>query len=358
MAFIASKLEEWGVEHETGVAETGIVALVKGRNPEKRTIALRSDHDALPITEENEVPYCSQNEGVMHACGHDVHTSSHLGAVKILHQLRDEWEGTIKCIFQPGEETAPGGASLMIKAGALEKPRPTEILGQHVYSDLPAGKVGFRPGKYMASADELYLTVKGRGGHAALPFKLIDPILIASHIVVAMQQVVSRNARPDIPSVVSWGKFIGNGSSNIIPDKVTLSGTFRTFDEEWRRQAWEHMRRIAEGTAASMGATAEFEIRQGYPFLVNDEVVTARAKKLAVEYLGQDNVIDLELRMTAEDFSYYSQQMPGCFYRLGVANEERGITHGLHTSRFDIDEEALKTGMGLFAWLALEEVGR
>ena len=354
--YIQSKLDEWGITYEAGMVKTGIVVLVEGNNPSKKVIALRADIDALPIQEENNFPYRSVNDGVMHACGHDLHTSSLLGVVKILNELKSEFEGTVKCFFQPGEERLPGGASLMIKEGILENPKPEIVFGQHVYPDLPCGKVGFRPGIYMASADELYVTVHGKGGHGALPHKNVDPVLITSHIMVALQQVVSRQAKPDVPTVLSFGKVVANGSTNVIPAKVELEGTFRTFNEEWRAVAHEKMVKMAKSIAESMGGTCDFEVRKGYPFLVNDEHVTLRAKKVAQQFLGEENVVDLDLRMTAEDFSYYSQEMPGCFYRLGTARPEEQKVSGLHTSTFNLDENAIELGVGLMAAMAIEEL--
>ena len=326
--------------------------MIKGKNPDSRTIALRGDMDALPIQEENTIDYKSMNDGVMHACGHDVHTSCLLGAARILNELKEEWEGTIKLIFQPGEEKLPGGASLMIKEGVLENPRPQNVIGQHVFPELEVGKVGFKSGMYMASADEVYVTVKGKGGHAALPYAVIDPIYIASNIIVSLQQIVSRNARPDIPTVLSFGKIRGEGATNVIPDEVKIEGTFRTMNEEWREKAHIRMKELAEGIAKSMGGECEFEVRKGYPFLVNDEETTRRSKEAAVEYLGKENVVDLNLRMTGEDFAYFSQVAPGCFYRLGVRNEKENITSNLHTPTFNVDEESLKVGMGLMAYIA------
>ncbi len=355
-AFVAQKLEEWGVPYESGIAKTGIIAILKGSNPNSKIVAGRADMDALPIQEANEVAYKSQKEGKMHACGHDVHTSSMLGAVKILHELSDRWDGTIKVLFQPSEEKLPGGASYMIEEGALQNPEPASIFGQHVYPELEAGKVGFRAGTYMASADELYLTVRGRGGHAALPHLNVDPVLITSHIITSLQQVVSRNANPLTPSVLSFGKIHGNGATNVIPDEVELVGTFRTLDEEWRQEAHERIRSIARDTAKSMGGACDVNIVKGYPCVVNEPALTSRAQSAAKDYMGEENVIDLPIRMTAEDFAYYSQVMPGCFYRLGVGNEEKGITSGLHTPTFDIDEKALATGMGLMAWLLVSEL--
>lgn len=354
--YVCSKLDEYGIEYKGGYVKTGIIGLIKGNNPTKKVVALRADLDALPIKEENDVSYKSINNGIMHACGHDVHTSSLLGAAKILNELRNKFEGTIKLIFQPGEELLPGGASLMIKEGALEKPSPQSIFGQHVYPQLEAGKVGFKSGMYMASTDELHVTVYGKGGHAALPHLVIDPILITSHIIVALQQIISRNSHPTMPRVLSFGDIIGKGATNIIPDKVELKGTFRAMDEEWRESSHQKMKKMAEQIAESMGGKCEFNILKGYPYLVNDEELTTNAKNAAIKYLGKENVVDLDLRMTGEDFAYYSQIMPACFYRLGVKNDAEGINSGLHTSTFNIDENAIETSIGLMAWLALNEL--
>jgi len=355
-AFVAARLTEMKIPFIKGIAGTGIVAHIKGRHSSGRLVALRADMDALPITEENDVPYKSLNPGVMHACGHDVHTSSLLAAAGILQQVRDNFGGTIRLIFQPSEEKYPGGALMMIREGVLENPQPEAIFGQHVLPDLDAGMVGMKPGQYMASTDEIYLTVKGKGGHGATPEKNIDPVLIASHIVVALQQIVSRNASPTIPTVISFGKFTANGRTNIIPSEACLEGTIRTFSEEWRAEAHRIITRIAKGTAQAMGGDCEVFIDKGYPFLVNNPALTAKAKSWATDFLGKEKVVDLDLRMTAEDFAYYSQQIPGCFYRLGVRNEARGIIHGLHNSRFDADESSLITGPGLMAWMAVKSL--
>ncbi|HEX8546030.1 MAG TPA: M20 family metallopeptidase [Cytophagaceae bacterium] len=355
-AYVAAKLRCFGIETTEGVANTGVVGLIKGRNPDTKTIALRADMDALPITEQNAVPYKSKNEGVMHACGHDVHTSSLLGTARILQELHQSFEGSVKLIFQPGEEKIPGGASLMIKEKVLENPAPSNILGQHVMPSIPAGKVGFREGMYMASADEIYITVKGKGGHAAMPDKNIDPVLIASHIIVALQQIISRNCDPKIPAVLSFGKFIANGATNVIPDEVKIEGTFRTLDEVWRKEAHIKMKKLAEAMAEGMGGSCEFTILNGYPFLKNAPELTRRMKQFAVEYLGEENVLNLDLWMAAEDFAFYSQVIDSCFYRLGVRNEAKGIISGVHTPTFDVDENALETGSGLMAWLAIKEL--
>lgn len=355
--YVSSKLTEFGIKHTTGIATTGIVAIIEGNNANKKTIALRADMDALPITELNDIDYKSKNNGVMHACGHDVHTSSLLGAAKILNELKSEFEGRIKLIFQPGEEKFPGGASIMIKEGVLENPNPDAILGQHVMPYIDSGKVGFRSGLYMASADEIYVTVKGKGGHGAMPYLNIDPVLIASNIIVSLQQIVSRFANPTTPSVLSFGKVIANGATNVIPNEVYMEGTFRTFDEKWRMEAHDRMKKIAESMARSMGGSCEFKILKGYPTLINNEVLTKEAKKNAIDYLGKENVEDLGMWLAAEDFAYFSQAMPACFYRLGIRNEAKGITSSVHTPTFNIDEDALETGMGLMAYLAIKELG-
>jgi amidohydrolase len=353
--FVAEKLYELGLAPQP-MAETGVVAVIEGRNPGRKVIALRADMDALPIVEANDVPYKSTVPGVMHACGHDAHTASLLGTARILSELRGQFEGTVKLIFQPGEEKIPGGASLMIRDGALLNPAPAQILGQHVMPRLPVGTIGFREGMYMASTDELYITVRGKGGHGAMPESFVDPVLIASHLVVALQQVVSRMGTPRIPSVLSIGKVQAHGATNIIPNEVTMEGTFRTMNEEWREQAHRRMKKLAEGLAESMGGSCEFDIRRGYPFLVNEPELTRRTRQAATAYMGAENVVDLDIWMAGEDFAFYTQQIDGCFYRLGTGNEARGITSGVHTPTFDIDEAALEIGAGLMAWLAVQEL--
>jgi len=354
--FVASKLDELGIGYER-MAGNGLVALLQGEKPSVQVIALRGDMDALPITEANDVPYKSQNPGVMHACGHDVHTSSLLGTAHILNQLKSEFGGTVKFIFQPAEEKLPGGASLMIAEGVLENPKPQAVIGQHVMPLIDTGKVGFRAGKYMASTDEIYVTVKGKGGHAAQPQQNIDPVIITAHILTALQQVVSRFADPKSPSVLSFGKVIANGATNVIPNEVYLEGTFRTMDEKWREEAHIRMKKMAEGMAESMGAICDFNIMKGYPFLINEEKLTANVRAFAEDYLGKENVLDLDIWMAAEDFAYYSQVADACFYRLGTRNEERGITSSVHTPTFDVDESSLEVSTGLMAYLALKQLG-
>ena len=355
-AFISKQLTAWGIEHQPGIAGHGIVGIIHGTKPGDKVIALRADMDALPVFEANKVPYVSKNPGIMHACGHDVHMASLMGTARILKSLEDEICGTVKLIFQPSEEKYPGGALPMIKAGVLENPRPGFILGQHVYPELEVGKIGLKSGKYMASTDEVHLTVKGKGGHAAIPHKLIDPVIITAHIILALQQVVSRNAQPTTPSVLSFGRIIADGQANIIPDEVKVSGTMRTFDEAWRLEMQKRILAISTSVAAGMGGICEVDIHKGYPFVYNDPGLTAMVKGYAEEYLGKENVVELEMRMTAEDFSYFAQEIPGCFYRLGVMNEARGITSNLHTSTFDVDESSLETGMGLMSWIVVNEL--
>jgi amidohydrolase len=351
-AYIKSVLSSWNIPFTEVIADTGIVVLLKGNNPNSKTIALRADFDALPIIEDNEVDYCSVNNGVMHACGHDAHTASLLGAINILNTLNKEWEGSIKFIFQPAEEMLPGGAQQMIKEGVLENPKVEKMLGQHVFPDLEVGKVGFRPGKYMASTDELHITIKGKGGHAALPEKYNSPLLAAAKLITALDEYSKKEK--DRPCVLAIGFIEGLGSTNVIPEQVKLKGTLRAMDEDFRMKTHEKMLAIANTIAEMYSLTIDFDIRKGYPCLVNNETLTKKLISFAKEYMGTENVIDLPIRMTAEDFSYYSHQVPSCFYRLGTANKSKGITHGLHTSRFNIDESSLKSGMGLMAYLAIK----
>jgi amidohydrolase len=354
--FVAAKLRSYGIEPKEGMATTGIVALIKGKNPDKKTVALRADMDALPIEEATQVSYKSTRPGVMHACGHDVHTSSLLGTAKILSEIKDQFEGTVKLIFQPGEEKNPGGASYMIRDGALQNPTPASIIGQHVMPLVPVGKVGFREGMYMASSDEIYLKVIGKGGHGAAPELTIDPIVIASHIIIALQQIISRNASPKQPTVLTFGRIIGEGATNIIPNDVKISGTFRALNEEWRASGLEKIKKMAESIAEGMGGKCEVSISHGYPYLENNPELTRRIRHAAEDYVGKENVVDIDITLGSEDFAYYSQVIPASFYRLGTRNESKGITSYVHTPTFDIDEDALKIGPGLMAWMAVNEL--
>jgi len=355
-AYVAEKLKAIGITNQKSIAGTGIVALIEGKNPGSRCIALRADMDALPIFEANDVPYRSQNNGVMHACGHDVHTSCLLGAAHILYDLRDSWEGTVKLIFQPGEEKHPGGASIMIKEGVLESPKPAAIFALHVYPHLRTGTTGFRAGQYMASADEIYITIRGKGGHAALPHQTIDPIAISALVITGLQQIISRKGNPLIPSVLTFGKIQGGFATNVIPDQVDILGTFRTMDEKWRYEAHRWIKEFTEQTCSAYGAEAIVEIPSGYPSLFNDPELTAKAESWAKEYVGESNVHGLDMRMAGEDFSFYTHHVPGCFFRIGTSKDGKEFTAPVHNANFDIDEESLKTGMGMLAWCAVNSL--
>ena len=348
--FVQQKLNEFKIPFEVK-ATTGVIGLIKGKNPDSRIVALRADMDALPINEENDVPYKSTNKGVMHACGHDVHTTCLLGAAKILDETKNDWEGTIKLIFQPGEEKNPGGASLLIKEGVLDNPKPAGIFALHVNPQLEVGKLSFRSGKVMASADEIYITVKSKGGHAAAPHLTVDTILVASHLIVALQQVISRNNNPLSPSVLSITSFQGGFTTNVIPTEVKLMGTFRAMDEEWRFKAHDIIRKLSADLVHSMGAEIDVQIDVGYPTVYNNEKLNAVAVQVAEQYMGVHKVEETEIRMGAEDFGYYSQQIPGCFFRLGTGNKAKGITSGVHTPHFNIDEDAIEIGIGIMACL-------
>ena len=351
--YISDQLMKHQIEHRTGVVGTGIIALVKGKNPEKKCVLLRGDMDALPIAEQNEVAYKSKHEGVMHACGHDVHSTCALGAAIILEQMRDQFEGTVKIMFQPGEELLPGGASLMIKEGVLENPKVDAAVALHVFTDLAAGQAGFRSGMYMASTDEIYLTVTGKGGHAAMPGEYNNPILIASEILLELSRQFPNDSKGSVPTILAFGKMQANGATNVIPESVKIEGTFRTMDESWRKECHGRIAKIVTEIADKHKAKAELKILIGYPFLVNNEKVTTIAREAAVSYCGPENVFDLPMRMTAEDFSFVSQAVPSCFFRLGTGNKELGITAGVHNPRFNIDERAISTGTGLMAQIAL-----
>jgi len=348
--FVQEQLKSYRIPFQV-MAETGVIGLIEGKNPASRIIALRADMDALPILEANVVPYASKNTGVMHGCGHDVHTTCLLGAARILSETRELWEGTVKLIFQPGEEKNPGGASLLIKEGALENPAPAGIIGLHVHPGLPAGRLSFRSGRVMASADEIYITIQSEGGHAAAPQLTADTILIASELIVSLQKLISRNCDPFSPSVLSICSFQGGHTTNVIPSEVKLKGTFRAMDETWRYKAHDLIKKMAEGLVTSMGATVDVHIDIGYPSVNNQVALTDTCRSLAEELIGAEKVEETELRMGAEDFGHYTQHIPGCFYRLGIRNEARGIIHNVHTPHFDVDESAIKTGMAMMAWL-------
>ncbi|MBL7933476.1 MAG: amidohydrolase [Bacteroidia bacterium] len=361
-AYIQQKLQRAGIEFTSGHVKTGIIALIRGKNPGGRTVLLRADMDALPIFEKNDVSYKSVNEGVMHACGHDVHSACALGAAYILNELKNEWEGTVKIMFQPGEEVLPGGASLMIADGVLENPKVEKAIALHVFPGMPAGKVGFKSGMYMASTDELYITVQGKGGHAAMPADYVNPLIIASEILLEInksfsdKQSIKELGGENIPTVVAFGKIEGKGATNVIPDKVEIAGTFRTMDEIWREKVHSELKKIVNNYSDKYRLKSEIRIEKGYPFLVNDAAVTSISREAAEVYLGTKNVEELPLRMTAEDFAFITQKVPSCFFRLGTSGNNGEYSSGVHTATFDIEESALETGMGLMAWLAINNL--
>lgn len=354
-SYIKACLDELGIPWQP-MAETGVVALIKGDLPADQVVALRADIDALAITEQTGLDFSSTQPGVMHACGHDAHTASLLGVAFIISSMRPRFGGTVKLIFQPGEEKLPGGASIMIREGVLRDPVPMALIGQHVMPSLAAGRIAIRRGRFMASMDEIYITITGRGGHGAMPHQNIDPVLVASHMVVALQQIVSRTVNPLVPAVLSFGRFIAEGSVNVIPDAVHLEGTFRTVDETQRLAAHEHIRQMATGIAESMGAACSIDIRVGYPVLLNAENLTDQVRVFAAEFLGEENIEESDIWMAAEDFAYYSQVTDACFYLLGIAKED-GVKRSLHSPNFDINESALETGAGLMAYIALRQLG-
>lgn len=351
--YIQAQLNKHQIPYQSQVAGTGIIAIIQGNNPTSKCLLLRGDMDALPIKETNDTEYKSKVDGIMHACGHDAHTAITLGAAIVLNEFKSKFEGTIKIMFQPGEEVLPGGAKLMIEEGVLENPKVDKAVALHVFPSLDAGKVGFKPGMYMASTDELYITVNGKGGHAAMPADYVNPLIIAAEILLSIQTEFMVKPANDIPTVIAFGKIIGEGATNVIPNSVKLEGTFRTMDETWRKKVHLRLEEIVKSISAKYNATSDLKIMHGYPFLVNDIQLTESCKNIAVSLLGQSNVVDLPLRMTAEDFSFITQKVPSCFFRLGTANQQKNITSGVHTSNFDIDETALKVGVELFCHFAL-----
>lgn len=354
-AYLREQLRQIGLTDIKSVAETGLLATIRGGQGGK-SVLLRADIDALPIVERNKVAYASRNKGVMHACGHDAHAAMLLLCAKIILRLKDRFKGAVHLLFQPGEEVMPGGAGKVLKEEAYQNLGSIVHIGQHVRPDMPVGKVGFRAGKFMASMDELFLTVRGKGGHAAMPERAVDPVLIASHIIVAAQQLVSRMGSPKIPSVLSFGRVIADGAINVLPDEVYIEGTFRTLDENWRKEALAKLDALVVGMAESMGGSCQLTINHGYPHLINDPGLTVDLREGAEAYLGKENVVEVDQWMAAEDFAYYTHNNPACFFMLGVGNSEKGIVSGLHSPTFDIDESALETGGGLLAWLALDQL--
>jgi len=352
-AYIRSLLDNWGISYSFPWVKTGILATIAGGEPGP-VIALRTDMDALPLLEKSGIGFESEHQGVMHACGHDVHMTCLLGAIRVLHQIRDQVHGEVLFLFQPGEEKVPGGAKLMLEEGIFKERKPDMIVAQHVMPDMDAGHVGFKAGTYMASSDEIYITVKGKGGHGALPRHISDPILMASHILISLQHEIHRKAPSGTPTVLSFGKVIADGAVNVIPDEVTLEGTFRTMNEDWRKEAHLLIEQVAEGIASGMGGSVNVEIRHGYPVLRNHGGITAEAARCAAEFIGKENVEEMEIRMTAEDFAWFTQTIPGMMYRLGVKEPGSSEVYPLHTAGFRVDETALKTGISMLSYLSIQ----
>jgi amidohydrolase len=350
-AYIKAQLDALGIQ-ATPMAGTGWVAVIQGQNPDAHCIGFRADFDALPITEKNDVPYKSKNEGIMHACGHDVHTACLLGAAKVLLQTKDTWQGSVKLIFQPGEEKDPGGASIMINEGVLSNPSMDAIFALHVYPHLPAGTIGTRAGTYMASADEVYITVKGKGGHAAMPQLCIDPILIAAQLLTSLQTIISRRSNPIDHTVLTFGKISGGTKGNIIPDEVKLDGTLRCMNETWRAKCHALIAEQSKAICQALGGDADVKILVGYPCVHNDETLTAKVNTILQPIIGDAHVETLPLRMTADDFSFYTHKIPGCYIRIGTTNAD-GTKYNspVHTNTFDIDSAAIKTGIEVICGL-------
>ena len=348
-------LDSWGIEN-VSMNVTGVLATIKGRNPGKRTIALRADIDALPIQETNICDYKSLRQNVMHACGHDAHTAMLLGVAYILNQMKDEFEGTIKLIFQPGEEKLPGGAKLMIENGVLDNVEA--IIAQHVYPDLPCGEVGFYSGNYMAACDEINIMISGKGGHAAKIKERSNTTVAAAKMLCAISELSSEfnKEERENPIIIAFGSFIADGTYNVIPDTVNLKGTMRTFDEKERKLVKKKIKEISSEVAKSFGVKSRVKIDEGYPVLKNDVDFTDSLRDNAMDFLGEDKVKSLPQLMTAEDFAWYSHKIKACMYRIGTSNIEKGIDSKQHTSTFDIDEDALETGVGLMAYLAIERI--
>ena len=354
--FIAGELAGMRIPFQSGIAGTGIIGTIEGNNPEWKVIALRAEMDALPISEANRVAYRSKNDGVMHACGHDVHVASLLGSARIMQEIRHEFDGTVLLVFQPGEELIPGGARQMLEEGALQNPPPEAIFAQHVAPELMTGQIGFRNGTYMASSDELYITIRGKGGHAAFPEETTDSVLIASKIVVALKESISKERPAGVPSLLSFGKFLAHGATNVIPGEVNIEGTFRTFNEEWRKEAHRIMRTTATKLAGEENGVCDFHVAAGYPVLVNDHTITQQARKAASRYAGKENIVDLDLRMSSEDFACFAQAFPATLYRIGVRKPGMKVAPSLHSPGFDVDESVLELAAGNMAWVAVSSL--
>ncbi len=354
--FVSDTLTAIGIEN-TDIGETGVISLISADHHDKNDtcIALRADLDALPIQEQNKVPYKSKVDGLMHACGHDVHTSILLGAAEIIHENRNELKRPVKLIFQPGEEKNPGGATYVIRDGGLENPKVEKMIALHVFPDLDYGHFGFKEGLYMASCDELHIQVKGVGGHGALPDRTVNPLFMGSEFILKAKEYIDKNTPEDVPSVINFGHFEALGATNVVPESAIIKGTFRTMDEDWRAKAKTELLAIASEISEKYNGNIKLNLSHGYPFLKNDEELTNSIQELTKRYFGTDHVHELPLRMTSEDFAYYSQLVPVCFLRLGVRNEEKGIVHGLHHPKFDIEPLSIKKGIQIMTSIAFSD---
>jgi amidohydrolase len=351
-AYVVERLRALQVESiRTGIANTGVTALIHGRKPgdgASKVALVRADMDALPILEENDVEYKSLSPGAMHACGHDAHTAMLLGVARILLDRRDQFSGTVKLLFQPAEE-GPGGAKPMIEQGVLENPHVDAVFGLHVAQDLELGKIEVRPGPAMASSDRFNVIIQGKGGHGASPHLAVDPVMVAAYAVTTLQTIVSREVDPVDPAVVTVGKIQAGQANNVIPDTAELRGTVRSFNPERRQMLARRVQDVITGVAESFGASAQVEYQFGYPATINNPEMTDLVIEAARGVVGEDNVLIADLQMGAEDFSYFLQERPGCFFFVGTRNEERGLTWGHHHPRFDIDEDGMAIGMQVMA---------
>jgi amidohydrolase len=348
--FVAQKLREWGLQVSTDVGGHGVVALLYGTEPKKRCVALRAEIDALPIEEANRTLYVSKNKGVMHACGHDVHTANLLGTAKVLSELKEFLVGSVKFIFQPSEEKLPSGARAMIEDGVLVNPKPAAMLAFHVSPELEVGKIGFHSGEFMASSDEVYLKVIGKGGHAAQLNQTINPLYVAAEILLKLRTL----SNSELSTVLNFGNIEGKGATNIVPDTVEIAGTLRCFDETQRKELHEKIRLSAAIIATQHSAACQVTIVEGHPVLINDVSLTDATRELIGHAIGSENCVDVPKRMGSEDFAYYSHMVPSCLLRLGVGNASKGIVSPIHTPTFDVDEEVFKTSVTAMALWALK----
>ena len=346
-SLVSHKLGEWGIEHGTEIAETGIAAIIQGK-PASKVLAIRADMDALPIQEQNQVPYCSQHDGIMHACGHDGHTAIALGTAYYLHQHRESFTGTVKIIFQPAEES-PGGAKPMIEAGVLKNPDVDAILGLHLWNNLPLGTIGVRPGALMAAVELFRCQIFGKGGHGAIPHQTIDSVVIAAQIVTALQTIVARNVNPIDSAVVTVGELHAGTANNVIANTANMSGTVRYFNPDFAGFFHQRIEQIIAGICQSHGANYHLDYWSLYPPVINDrnmaELVESVAEKVVETPMG---IVPECQTMGGEDMSLFLQEVPGCYFFLGSANPEKNLAYPHHHPRFDFDETVLQMGVEMF----------